>query len=412
MSVINQMLKDLEQRRSESATQSPLGGLSASNGLLPAAQPMNYVLLGTVLVLAMITAFLFANQRTNTPYKEVAQSESTVTPAFIEGKNEEAKFKDNSVQVVMASTVDSLPPVSLQSASLQSVSLQSVKAQFSDKKEPAMTASAKDLPRVKEIAQVTSVKQPPLQLKLQLKPQSKEIKKSLAENTDPAAPVVIEKRMRPLTAAQQAQKYFQNAVLKLGRGEQDAAHSVLIKALSADPSHIRARETIAALLLNTGRISEASATLRDGLLINPKTANLAKMYARILLDQGDTEQSITVLKQAMPSVSTDPEYYALMAAFYSQAGKHGQAAQVYQQILQVRPGVAKWWMGLGLSFESIGESAQALLSYQRAQRAGGLATDVNKFVTGRIQALSPIVSVHAGINAEVSAEVSADIFEE
>ena len=165
------------------------------------------------------------------------------------------------------------------------------------------------------------------------------------------------------------------------------------------------------MLLNTGRISEASATLRDGLRINPKAASLAKMYARILLDQGDTEQSITVLKQAKPSVSTDPEYYALMAVFYSQTGKHGQAAQVYQQILQVRPGVAKWWMGLGLSFESIGESVQALLSYQRAQRVGGLTTDVNKFVAGRIQALSPTVSAQA-FSAGVNAEVNADIFEE
>jgi len=384
MSVINQMLKDLEQRRSDTVTASPLGGLSASNRH-HVGRTMNYVLFGTVLAVLLITAFMFGHQRAATTEKGEKRFVATIEPALVVKKvvkkivkkvvkkNEEVKFKADSGTLVVAGGPDSLPV----------------------------------LPGVNEVREINSDNLSVLQSKKLNISNKKKTKITAVKKTDPDIPVIIDKRLRPLTLAQQAQNHFQDAILKLGRGEESLAQSALTKALSVDPSHIRARETIAALLLNTGRISEASAFLRDGLNINPKTASLAKMYARILLDQGDVAQSITVLEQAMPSIATDPEYYALMAAFYTQVGKHGQAAQVYQQILQVRPGVSKWWMGLGLSLESMDDSAQALLSYRRAQRVGGLTVSLNNFVTGRIQALSPAVSVQSS-----ATDSSTDFFEE
>ena len=182
---------------------------------------------------------------------------------------------------------------------------------------------------------------------------------------------------------------FQDAVKLLGRGDESGAQQKLEKALSIEPVHIRARETLFALLLNTGRVSEAVEKLSEGLRLRPTSAPLAKLYARVLVDQGDNDAAVAVLERARPSAVADPDYYALLAALYRGVGKHAQASQTYQQILQVRPGVAVWWMGLALSEDAMGSATKALEAYQRAQRSGGLKPEVVQYVQSRIAALIP-----------------------
>ncbi|NOX43990.1 MAG: tetratricopeptide repeat protein [Gammaproteobacteria bacterium] len=414
MSVINQMLQDLEQRRNATVIESPLGGLSASGSVLYSSQPINYILLGAMLVLVVIAAFLFGAQGANVAYQETTLSQfpSTIVPKIIEVPS----IKNKPVKVVVASNPDSMQSVKTQlannltnnkvdpsasTATLAKTALSTTEKSSAVKK-PTQTEPVKSqIPQAEDAKQKSDKHYALSTLDLNVE---KVAENKIVETADTiTTPTVMEKRIRPLSDAQQAQQHFQESVLQLGRGQQDKARSTLDKALLVDPSHIRARETLAALLLNTGRISEASATLRDGLRITPNAASLAKFYARILVDQGDIERSITVLERAMPLVSNDPEYHALLAAFYSRIGKHGQAAQVYQKVLHVRPGVPQWWMGLGLSLESMGESARALASYQRAQRVGGLSAEVNKFVAGRIQTLSitiPVQTSSAGFIEE------------
>jgi MSHA biogenesis protein MshN len=202
----------------------------------------------------------------------------------------------------------------------------------------------------------------------------------------------VTKTIRPLTSEQQAQVAFQNAVKMLGRGDESGAQQELETVLSIEPVHVRARETLAALLLNTGRVSEAAEKLREGLRLRPAATPLAKLYARVLVDQGDNDAAVMVLERAAPQLAADPNYYALLAVLYRGVGKHAQAAQVYQQMLKVQSGVAAWWMGLALSEDAMGESAQALAAFRRAQRAGGLKREVLQYVQSRITALTPIVS--------------------
>jgi len=403
VSVINQMLQDLERRRGSSVVESPLGGLSASGNVLRSGQPMNYVLFGAVLVLAIVAAFLFGSQRSSVPYTEI----SKVVPILIETP----KLKNDAVEVVVVSGPDSLQSVKTEQATKSNLSpldklalLVHVESLVEKKMPRSVVIDGKTTKAEKHHNKVLPVKNVPTVvsnisavpvLEKIIETQVEEAVDEVApvEMAESITPVVIVKRVRPLTDAQQAQQYFQKAVLHLGRGERDMAQAMLDKSLLADSSHIGAREALAGLFVNTGRISEASMTLHEGLRINSRATGLAKLYARILVDQGDTEKSIAVLERARPLVSNDPEYHALMAVIYSRVGKHGQAAQTYQQILNVRPGVPQWWMGLGLSFESMNDSKKALLSYQRAQRVGGLAKDVNKFVADRIHALSLMVSV-------------------
>lgn len=395
MSLINQMLRDLEQRRTAEAGVSPLGGLSASGTPTQTINfSMNYVTLAVVVTVAVgvVIAYLLGMQQRpvdmlvkgsmtaqdrvqtkpvgNVPVIEPVVAPVTV-PVTVSVKRDqliaEKKMSTHVMQETLATAEKKVKVVK------NTVAVRQVVA----------TVQEKDVAVVEEPASIVVVK---------------------AVTEDAGKPTVatdspinteedFNKTIRPLTADEQSQLAFQHAVKMLGRGKQQAAKLALEKSLSFAPTHLRARETLAALLLNEGRVAEAASSLREGLRLMAGATSLAKLYARILVDQGDIPMAVTVLERARPAVSADPEYHALLAALYRQQKKYAQAAHAYQQILMQRPGVASWWMGLALSEDAMGESAPALNAFQRAQRAGGLSATVMKYLQARIVALTPVAPV-------------------
>lgn len=395
MSLINQMLRDLEQRRTAEAGVSPLGGLSASGPVNPSFTfTLNYPFLLLLLVLFFVVSVVVAYILGERQQDAGVQSASI---SRVEQKPLQVLAPTGSVSVVsVAGPSRAVSTAALvaqeqshheiaqkqnQGVSQQAVPVQAVKKPMQSGK--AIAAAVSPL--------VEPTKQKDTAGSVQVTPARMQVSAEITgEASSPVGEKEINKTLRPLTDEQRAQLGFQRAVKLLGNGKTAAAQVTLEEALAISPGHVQARETLAAVLLNSGRVSEAASRLREGLQIAPGATPLARLYARILVDQGDVSGAVNVLERAGPAVSEDPDYYALLAALYRQEQKHAQAAQVYQQILMQRPGVASWWMGLALSQDAMGEAPAALKAYQRAQRAGGLSGEVLAYVRSRIAALTPV----------------------
>ncbi len=357
MSLINQMLHDLEQRHTTGMGSSPLRGLSASGSIAqPVGNSINYMVLAVIVaggfVSAMVMAYLLGNQQ---------QTVATENTAIVTPKKEIPDF-----------IADTLP---------KSITTTLITA----KPEPAVEARK---------TMIKTIAKKPVAKKIipkAIKPRVENI----IETTPVSPEGNINKIIHPLTGEQKAQLAFQHAIHMLSRNHQQGAQLALEEALSFSPVHFQARETLAAILLNTGRMNEAASVLSEGLQLMPTAAPLAKLYARILVDQDDAAAAVMVLERARPVVATDPEYHALLAALYQQVEKYAQAAHTYRQILLQRPGVASWWMGLALAQDAMGEASLALDAFQRAQRAGGLSDVVLKYIQARIAALTPMAPVFA-----------------
>jgi MSHA biogenesis protein MshN len=219
-------------------------------------------------------------------------------------------------------------------------------------------------------------------------------KKAVAANTAPVSKPAtaphtdaVEKTARPLSAEQQAELDYQDGLRLLQSGRPTAAEPRLHAALDSYPAHRAARTALAGLLINAGRLPEATSLLAAGLALAPTYAPFAKLYARLRIDQGELAEARTVLERAAPAVQDDPEYYALLAALYQRLGLYEQAAQTYRGVLQVQPRNGVWWLGLGLALEGGGDRANALQAYQRAQQSGTLDGDVQHYVESKITAL-------------------------
>lgn len=398
MSLVNQMLQDLEQRRTAEAGVSPLSGLSASGAGVLSGASINYLWLGATLALIFAAVFVLV-------YLFGREPLLAAEPAMIQ-KAESQNIVTRSItpQAIAPVTETELAPPSL-AAQPETASL------------PEPAPSQKPVARIQPVADATKV--PPLTANSDETEAAGSVRVTAAVASDPDVvppgnppfpqlqpeaeselqPQPMNKTLRPLTREQQARQTFQQAVLLLGRGDESGAEQALLKTLAVEPAHLRARETLSALLLNTGRVSEAADGLREGLRLQPAATALAKLYARVLVDQGDSEAALAVLEQAPPTQATDADYYALLAALYRAAGRHAQASQVYQQLLRGRPGVAAWWMGLALSEDAMGALPPALEAYRRAQRAGGLQAEVLAYVQSRIAALGARVAETASPTA-------------
>lgn len=397
MSLVNQMLQDLERRRTAEDGSSPLGGLSASGAAVARPQSINYLLLVVTLVLGVAVAlafiYFFGLKQVASPVVPIVEASAVLGNAEVKAEPEirQSIIEQASVHKISVQQ----PSVELEPVSAEVIPTNNVWPKVQEKSDVIVVekiASPKKMAmnREAETDGLISIREPKLKNESLFSPVDT---KTTEENKTVRSPV--NKTIRPLTSEQQAQMAFQDAVKLLGRGDEFGAQQKLEKALSIEPVHTRARETLSALLLNTGRISEAAESLSEGLRLRPTSTPLAKLYARVLVDQGDSDAAIAVLERARPLVASDPDYYALMAVLYRGAGKHAQASQVYQQILQVRPGVAVWWMGLALSEDAMTASERALEAYQRAQRSGGLRAEVLQYVQSRIAALTAGVSEKA-----------------
>jgi len=156
----------------------------------------------------------------------------------------------------------------------------------------------------------------------------------------------------------------------------DASLEALRRALELYPGHLPARELLADQLEMNGQADEAQALLTQGLTIAPDYAPFRKRVARMLLDRGDAAGAIRALTgNGLPRVEDDAELHRMLAGIYRQLGENFLAAQTYRNLLIHDPQDGACWLGLGESLAADGQPLEARKAYRRALAAGRLSRE-------------------------------------
>ena len=196
------------------------------------------------------------------------------------------------------------------------------------------------------------------------------------------------KTRRPVSEQELAEAIYRDGVKALRAGKTELGDGLMSEALGIWPRHVKAREILATRMVRAQRYQEAIALLTAGAHVLPVEPVFAKLHARILVELGQSEAALAALEGLQPDVVKQPEYHAFRAAMLQRAGLHEQAISVYRQVTQVQPEHSVWWMGLAISLESLGQRADALVAYKQAQRGGSLSADVRRLVQSKVVALS------------------------
>jgi Tfp pilus assembly protein PilF len=188
-----------------------------------------------------------------------------------------------------------------------------------------------------------------------------------------------------------AEKLFRQGYKDYKNGDISNSLKRLNMALDQDAAHVNARSTLATILSKQGHVELAYSVLNEGLIQYPEQAEWLKVYARLLLNQGKVLEAKKLLAQHSPPLSVNVEYYALKAAILQKLDEHNQSAKIYRNLLQFNPSKSVWWMGLGISLESLKRYEDALYAYQKASMNTSLASESRDFIKQRITLLSNLI---------------------
>ncbi len=193
-------------------------------------------------------------------------------------------------------------------------------------------------------------------------------------------PSQIEKQARQLTPYERAELAFRDGVASLRLGRASEAERYFRESITEDRSHAAAQQALVGMLINAGRLDDAEQVLNDSLSANPRQPKQAMLLARLQVERGDLEVAIETLERVSPYAGNDANYLSFMAAVLQRAQRHEQAVAQYRNALALMPRNAVWLMGLGISLRAMGESEQAQQAFASAAAIGTLNTDLQAFV--------------------------------
>jgi MSHA biogenesis protein MshN len=204
------------------------------------------------------------------------------------------------------------------------------------------------------------------------------------KSSDEPTTLTGKKQYRELTPQQQAEDEYRKAIMLLQQGKAAEASDGLEAALRLDPRHVGARQALIGVLLDEKRTEDAVRIARDGLGLDLHQAGLAMILARLQLEKGDLHPAIETLQRTLPFAADHADYQAFLAALLQRDGKHKQAIEHYLQALQKAPQNGVWWMGLGISLQADQRLAEAREAFQRAKATSALSPELLAFVDTRL----------------------------
>lgn len=204
----------------------------------------------------------------------------------------------------------------------------------------------------------------------------------------PALAPSIDKKPRQLTPQQQAENEFARAASLVRQGRIHEAVEGLRGVLQLHPGSVPARQMLAALLVESRRAGEAEQVLQEGLAANPQEPRLALVLARLQAERGEFQPALETLQAAAPAAANDADFQGLMGTMQQRLSRHGEAVAHYLAAARLAPQAGVWWMGLGISLQAEGRVADAREAYQRARATNSLSPELVAFVDQRLARLA------------------------
>ncbi|MFQ2785933.1 tetratricopeptide repeat protein [Aeromonas caviae] len=377
MSVINQMLKDLDRRQQEAE--------GAAVYVAPVRQQGWWML---VLTLLCTLALGILGWRTWIFWQQ--SQRASLPAAQVEALHTAPAAAPSSPLAVVATTqaVSSAAPVAkVPAASAESTAARVApsvaeqvpadEAVLADEGNPQEALGDETIPSDEEL-------QPDLYAELAAEQSAEEAPAPAA----PRKPGILKIETVELSDAELATLAERKATTAMAKGRMQEAQDGYYEVLAHDPHNQGAREQLAGLLYGAGRLTEAAQVLEEGLRLDPAQADLRLLLARVAISGGDRQKALDWLTGYQPDIASNLDYYATWAGLAQELGQPVQASEMYVRLLRQQPDQGRWWLGLGVAEDGQGHRQRALDAYRNAQLHGNLGEASTQWLEQRIGQLT------------------------
>ncbi|MDH3645805.1 MAG: tetratricopeptide repeat protein [Gammaproteobacteria bacterium] len=359
MSLVNEMLKDLQERKAPDAK--PLAGLRVVRTTRPVSsvppKRLWYIAASAGIIVAAVALFWPRTEATRITSQPIVLVQPKPVPAVVPQISATTETVETKPDLALSYQL-SAPLKLLQSATPQIAAVRT---------EPKPNSATLDQPsapvRKKTTATVAASAAPP-----------QTVTDAAAVNVKSVVAPEVRLRREGLAALRsgrptEAEREFRELVTIDPRNSE--SHLLLHRAVKAQPR----------------RGGTARGVLLSGLDSATDPLPLVQVLARELLDADQITQALVLLETHRPADQTNLEFEALLAAAHQRAGDHESAQDVYEFLVGREPGNGVWWVGLAISQEANGRTRDARKSFETATLAGTLDDTLARYAHARLVSL-------------------------
>lgn len=210
-------------------------------------------------------------------------------------------------------------------------------------------------------------------------------KRSLLGGKGAESALAIERTPASGLPREQAESEYRKALTAVNQGRVPEAMDGLREALRQDALHTASRQLLVKLLLEAKNQDEAIQLLRDGLGGQPAQIGWAMSLARLQVDRGELDGAWHTLEHSLPAAGNSPDYLGFSANVLQRLGRHDEAAGLYRKAAQLAPADGRWWLGLGWCLDAQGSASEAREAFQRARQAGNLSPELLTLIDQKLR---------------------------
>ncbi|MBU0689270.1 MAG: tetratricopeptide repeat protein [Gammaproteobacteria bacterium] len=208
----------------------------------------------------------------------------------------------------------------------------------------------------------------------------------------PSSPPVITRREPPpplkqVSPAQRADADYRKGVQAQQQGKIPEAMEAYEAALKGNEQHEAARLAMAAMLQENGSQAAAERTLQAGLRLKPVRLSYAMALARMQLGREQLDLAVATLQAHLAAADSNADYQSFYAALLQRQNRHKEALNHYQIALQISPRNGVWRVGYAISLQALERIEDAKLAYKQALSTHTLSPELTAFVQQKLAGL-------------------------
>ena len=381
MSVINRMLRDIQQRKSapdsarllqKNYSEQYLGNVQ------PRSRAIRLVLILFFIATAAVLSWLWVSNRMDRQPVIANFTGESVSESTISGSATDSS--PTSQQLGQSKLDDDRVDSSLAAASELDFPIRSLSS---------IPNAAQNLPEhtTESINRANPIDKPALTR--QIVPDGKAglyASKSPTKQNSTASIGMLPKSAAVDQKVQMLDNFVERAEVFYYQGNYLQAIFLLEQLLQENPQNDQARFLLADALLRSNRPAEVLALFNDPVYIGIAQAQILLARAYVSLEQ--PLQAAKVLDRDALAMQNNSDWLGLRAAVAQQLGDHQIASAFYERALRTDPTQQRWMVGNAVSLEALGQQARAAEYYRTALASGKLDNTLMQFASVRLRALS------------------------
>ncbi|XPF92512.1 tetratricopeptide repeat protein [Colwellia sp. RE-S-Sl-9] len=398
MSVINQMLKELEQRNEQSTGNSRFDTSYGNNKPLSAIKIALIALLIIVVnVLGIYTWNLYSENKALKTSVNVTSNNSSNTNASNDQSTIETPV--NTKQILENQPVEAISEFKKENTpTIHQITeqQQSIKVISPVTNKQLILVHENNIEQPKTITKVSSQQAQNLQtveysntvvtpLDDMMEPEILEenLKAEVTQEPEIKSSLSISRsKLSPERVVQNKLKKAERAIID---NEIPIAERLFEDILLIQPENKGARKQLAALWFGRRLYRPALNLLSQGMNIYPDDIDFRLMKARILISQNNSKEAFNVLNDF--STVQNVEYQLLLANTAQSLGNVNSVILAYKQLTTIEDYKGKWWMGLAVALDRNSQFEEAKTAYRMALSKGSLSSNSAQFIRQRMTEL-------------------------